>query len=589
MNIIEENMEEICKIELKNRKKEIVGYALVDKNDYEEVIKYNWVLCKTGYVCTNINKKKILLSHFIYGKPRKGYVIDHINNNKLDNKRSNLREATFSQNSQNRKKMNAKNTTSQYIGVRYKDNKWEVCCSNTYLGRYDDEIEAAKIYDKYVLIKYGKDASTNNLVNYNEIENITIEEILPEKIQRNLPKNIFFDKNKYIVAICHNKIKYQKCFNSLEEAKKCLELFKDEINDTKIEQDKEHYNKEIQRDDNNNAIIPIYNKNKEFINNIIVDDDKWHDLTKYNWCSRRNYIQGIINGKNVLLHRYLLNAPDDKLVDHINGNTFDNRLCNLRLVTNAENNYNLSKNLNTSSKYKGVSKRTGFNNYIVSIQKDEKYYNLGLYYNEDIAGLAYNLKAEELFGEFAKLNKIDIDQETYENYKDIIFNEWNKEKKQYKGVYYVDNKYEARITKDDKLYVIGRYEKDIIAAIAYNLKIIEMNGKKHNLNNIDIDKETYDGYKKIIIDKWNNKKILYNGVSIRKEIKNNKYRARIRINNKLILLGQYDTEIKAAIAYNIKAVELLGNKAKLNDINLSNDEYEKIKEEILPKLNKLNI
>ncbi len=589
MNSSEYNSEDIYQIELKNRNKEIVGYAIIDKIDYEETIKYKWFLKKAGYVYTNINRKSVSLSHFIHGKPSKGYVIDHINNNKLDNRRCNLREATFAQNSQNRKKMNTNNANSKYIGICFKNNKWEANCSNVYLGRYNNEIDAAKMYDKYVLLKYGIHASTNNLVNYDEIKDITLQEILPKKIERTLPKYISFYNNKYIVSIDYNKKKYQKSFNSLEEAEKCLELYKKEINDTKIKYEKEHYNKEIQRDNNNNAIIQIYNKNKEFINNVIVDDDKWHELIKYKWGCRRNYIQGIVNGQLILLHRYLMNAPEDKLVDHINGNTFDNRIINLRLATKAENTYNSSKNNKCFSKYKGVSKRTGYDNYIVSIIKDGNYYNLGLYYNEDIAGLAYNIKARELFGEFAKLNDIDIDDETYEKYKIIIYNEWNKEKKEYKGVYLRDNKYEARITKDGKLYVIGRYDTDIIAAIAYNLKIIEMDGKKHNLNNIDLDNDTYEKYKKIIIDKWNNKKKLYNGVTIRKELKTNKYRARIRINNKLILLGQYDTEVKAAIAYNIKAQELLGKSAKLNDIDISNDEYEKIKQEILPKLNKLNI
>jgi hypothetical protein len=185
--------EEIYKIKLKNRKKEIVGYAIIDKNGYEEVIKYNWYLDKTGYIRAQLNRKSISLSHFIFGKPLIGNVIDHINNNKLDNRKSNLREATFSQNAQNRKKVN-NNCTSQYIGVRFNNNRWEVNCSNTYLGRFNEEIEAAKVYDKYVLIQYGKNASTNNLINYEEIKDITIVDLLPTKIKRKLPTNIFFIK-----------------------------------------------------------------------------------------------------------------------------------------------------------------------------------------------------------------------------------------------------------------------------------------------------------------------------------------------------------------------------------------------------------
>lgn len=56
------------------------------------------------------------------------------------------------------------------------------------------------------------------------------------------------------------------------------------------------------------------------------------------------------------LHRLILNAPKDKLVDHINGNTLDNRRENLRLCAPIENQRNAKKTTNkTSSAYKGIS------------------------------------------------------------------------------------------------------------------------------------------------------------------------------------------------------------------------------------------
>lgn len=59
----------------------------------------------------------------------------------------------------------------------------------------------------------------------------------------------------------------------------------------------------------------------------------------------------------VLLHRYLLNAPKDKMVDHINRNPLDNRRCNLRLVDNSANQHNKTLLCTSTQHYKGVRLR----------------------------------------------------------------------------------------------------------------------------------------------------------------------------------------------------------------------------------------
>ena len=75
------------------------------------------------YAVSTINNKSIRMHHFIFEKPsEKNIVVDHINGNGLDNRKCNLRFATYKQNSQNKPKREG--TFSKYMGVYKKRNKF---------------------------------------------------------------------------------------------------------------------------------------------------------------------------------------------------------------------------------------------------------------------------------------------------------------------------------------------------------------------------------------------------------------------------------------------------------------------------------
>ena len=95
---------------------------------------------------------------------RKGYVIDHIDRNKLNNRRSNLRYATRQQNAQNISK-DPDTHTSNYKGVHWRKDrsKWSAKCAGKFLGNFDDESWAAYAYDCYVLEQLGEQAYINNI------------------------------------------------------------------------------------------------------------------------------------------------------------------------------------------------------------------------------------------------------------------------------------------------------------------------------------------------------------------------------------------------------------------------------------------
>lgn len=102
--------------------------------------------------------------------------------------------------------------------------------------------------------------------------------------------------------------------------------------------------------------------------------------------------------KNKMLARVLLNAPAHYQVDHINGNTLDNRLCNLRLASVQHNQANKQK-ATKNNLPKGVIK-VG-KRYRASIRHNYVTIHIGVYDTPEQAGLAYAKKAEEFYGEFA--------------------------------------------------------------------------------------------------------------------------------------------------------------------------------------------
>lgn len=137
------------KIHLANNK----GIALVDDEDYDLLNQYKWYN-NIGYARTwvYINNKKIMkYMHQVLINTIKN-EIDHIDGNGLNNQKDNLRIVTRSQNNMNRTKR--KGTSSKYKGVYFdiKRNKWstEITFNSKkiFLGRFKDEIEAAKVYNK---------------------------------------------------------------------------------------------------------------------------------------------------------------------------------------------------------------------------------------------------------------------------------------------------------------------------------------------------------------------------------------------------------------------------------------------------------
>ena len=126
---------------------------IIDIEDYTRVKQYNWHLKKGYWYSKNLN---LSLQNFILGK-QAGFIVDHIDRNKNNNRKRNLRHITQANNTKNRTKPN--NNTSGTMGVSFckNSNKWRarICVDKKtiYLGYYE-EIEDAIKARKEAEIKY---------------------------------------------------------------------------------------------------------------------------------------------------------------------------------------------------------------------------------------------------------------------------------------------------------------------------------------------------------------------------------------------------------------------------------------------------
>lgn len=139
---------------------------------------------------------------------------------------------------------------------------------------------------------------------------------------------------------------------------------------------------------------------KGIIYDVLIDDDIV--LPYETWClDHIGYVRHSLTGGGVVfLHRWIMNAPKGKVVDHINHNKLDNRRCNLRLCNRRQNMWNRKPNKNGTSKYKGVSWYKKSNKWRATISINGTKKTIGYYNNEYDAHLAYEKIAKELHKDF---------------------------------------------------------------------------------------------------------------------------------------------------------------------------------------------
>lgn len=353
--------------------------ALVSAEDFERLHALKWHV-STGYA---INKALGSMHSIVIGGVKHGHVIDHIDRNKLNNQRDNLRYVSKSVNAQNI------DTNSEHQGVGYDKsrNQWVARFSRHFIGRYDTREEAARAYDGYVL-------SISSHYSTNFSDSTPIER--PRNPPKTLPTGITQAGNSFYVRITHKRTLYREGpFKDLEDALASLSGIRERIKETLVTV-------------STTSTISLRDKNGDTIAVCSVDPHISVELNRYRWCLDRStgYAFATMNNKTVKMHKYVASnyladtPPEDNMViDHINGNKLDNRIENLRYATYSQN----------------VQNRRAMNNGRVGVRNSVtkgkytascggKY--LGTFSSLYDAMIAYNKRALELYGEHAFLNDV---------------------------------------------------------------------------------------------------------------------------------------------------------------------------------------
>lgn len=143
----------------------------------------------------------------------------------------------------------------------------------------------------------------------------------------------------------------------------------------------------------------------------LVDDEDFEWLNQWKWSyASVGYAYRVIQKSNkrtqILMHRLIMNTPENLETDHKDLNKLNNQRSNLRTCTSAQNRRNTGIKRNNKSGYKGVSWDKGVKKWRAQIKFKENKLYIGIFDNPIDAASAYNGMATKYFGEFAYLNKL---------------------------------------------------------------------------------------------------------------------------------------------------------------------------------------
>lgn len=157
--------------------------------------------------------------------------------------------------------------------------------------------------------------------------------------------------------------------------------------------------------------IPINSRNSKYQNLFaLVDDEDYEVLKNMRWYLNTGkqdgpiYVKTRVNGKQILMHRFILNPSKGYHVDHKDFNGLNNQKINLRCCTQRNNNRSSNIRKNNTTGFKGVTFSKLRVVYHSQIMVDRKHIHCGTFDNKEDAARAYDEAAIKHFGDFACTN-----------------------------------------------------------------------------------------------------------------------------------------------------------------------------------------
>jgi hypothetical protein len=402
--------------------------TIVNVRHYEQLKNASLHWTTSGYVSIYLKEnegiKKVSLHRYIINvlegvEILKTHVVHHKNAVRYDNDINNLEVVTYSQNQAAIERVKSKKTTN-FKGIRFNDSK-QKWVSNIqhqrqvyYLGAFDNEMDAAIVYDMAFYAIYNSKSGSNNLLEDKKLQEINDnrEKYIPyrKRDKRTLPKYVTQSSaTKFRVCIRPDKV--NMVFGTLEEANNYI---------IKYNQEKEHIKKAAllsQQIVRNVDGVPIIQLN---INDepcyALVDEDNYYKLLEYKWSLGDNGY-AVTKDRHTTMHRMIMKCQDHdgNVIDHINNNKLDNRKLNLRFTTPSFNGRNKNKRSDCTSKYIGVTWKKDKEKWCAYINIQGKQKFLGYYEDEEEAAEAYK---KELLKQEHK-NTAETAEELEKNLKDI--------------------------------------------------------------------------------------------------------------------------------------------------------------------------
>jgi len=151
-------------------------------------------------------------------------------------------------------------------------------------------------------------------------------------------------------------------------------------------------------------------------NEMLCDAEYLEKLLEYYWNETRGYARSSIGKKKIYAHRIVMGVGDyemNKQIDHINGNTLDNRRQNLRIVTSRQNGLNSAIRKDNTSGVTGVSWDKKRQKWIARVFDNGKEISLGYFDKFENAVIARKNGEKKYYGEYSYDNSRMGEQEKY--------------------------------------------------------------------------------------------------------------------------------------------------------------------------------